>query len=394
MVYQANTGYAILVFWILTGGPMSMNPAPSTCQVQKKHNLEIQELNPDSYQTDEIRIGLLLPESPEMDPLALAAKEGAELAVQMANKNGGYHGNSYKLVIRTADGLWGAGSKESVKFVYDDEVAAIITAVDGRNAHLAEQVATKAQVVQIATRATDETLSQAFVPWFFRVIPDDRQQARALIDEIFSNHGICEIGLIYEDFYDHRMAAETFSKIAENKGLKIHEMVVHNQKGTDPLSLDIDGSMKALVVSGTFEWAKPVLEEIKKSLPEIQVYGLLHMTADGKIGAGFSSGVEGGIFVASQFCYTTPGQDFKKAYTDQYGYIPSPAASFTYDGTNLLIEAIRQTGPDREKIRDVISKIRYTQGATGPIEFDKHGNRISPVFMVRMIKGHPVILHP
>ena len=34
---------------------------------------------------------------------------------------------------------WGAGSKESVSLVYEDQVCAIIGTLDGRNGHLAEQ---------------------------------------------------------------------------------------------------------------------------------------------------------------------------------------------------------------------------------------------------------------
>lgn len=393
MINQLLTGYAIIALWISAGGLSHRIKTTPSFLVQQEQKLKIPEVYPDKFQVEEIKLGLLLSVPPEKDPLALAAKQGAELAVILANREGGYHGKSFKLIIRTADGLWGTGSKETVKFVYDDEVTAIITAVDGRNAHLAEQVITKSQVVQIATRATDETLSQAFVPWFFRVLPDDRQQAKALIDELSANHGINKVSLIYEDVYDHRMAAETFGKLAESKGLKIDKLLSYDEISLDS-SPGIDGNTTAVVISGTFEMTRPVLEKIKKLYPDIQVYGLLAMTADGKIGNGFSAGIEGGIFIASKFCYTTPGQNFKKAFMDQYGYIPSPAASYAYDGTNLLIEAIRQAGPDREKVREVISGTIYAQGATGPIQFDEHGNRISPVFMVRMIKGHPVILHP
>ena len=42
---------------------------------------------------------------------------------------------------------------------------------DGRNAHLVEQVATKSQVVFLSAWASDPTLSQAFVPWFFSCVP-------------------------------------------------------------------------------------------------------------------------------------------------------------------------------------------------------------------------------
>jgi branched-chain amino acid transport system substrate-binding protein len=393
MTDKALIGYIFMMFLFMIVGGMGTKKIPaiqglisSSHEFSKKDSIDPGDL--------EVKIGLLLPDAPEKDLLAQAAKEGAELAVMIANLSGGYRGKTFRLVIRTADGLWGAGSNESVKFVYEDEVIAIITAVDGRNAHLAEQVATKSQVVQLETRATDETLSQAFVPWFFRIVPNDNQQSQALIDEIFHIQGKRRVSVIYEDIYDHQKTAETFSKMAEKKGLKMEGMVAYNSKGSESYLPGLNKDVEAVVVSGSFSSANPVLEMIKNFYPEIQIFGMLSMTTDGTIGAGYSSGTEGGIFVGSRFCYTTQGQDFKNIFIEEYGYMPNPAASYAFDGINLVVEACRRVGPDREKIRDVLTQMKFTEGATGIIEFDEHGNRISSVFLVRMIKGHPVILHP
>ena len=105
--------------------------------------------------------------------------------------------------------------------VHEDEVAAIVTAVDGRNAHLAEQVSAKSHVVQVATRATEETLSQAYVPWFFRIVPNDRQQAEALINEVYNKQGFSKVHLLYEEEYDYSSGAKTFKKLIEKSGLKL-----------------------------------------------------------------------------------------------------------------------------------------------------------------------------
>ena len=61
---------------------------------------------------------------------------------------------------------------------------------------------------------------------------------------------------------------------------------------------------------------------------------------------------------------------------------------------NLLIEAVDKSSPDRIAIRDALKVIEYNDAATGPIRFDKNGNRTSSVFMIQMIKGHPVFFNP
>jgi branched-chain amino acid transport system substrate-binding protein len=349
---------------------------------------------PSTNNVEEIRIGLLLPQPPEKDLLARSALQGAELAIEQANADGGYNGQPFKLIVRTADGLWGAGSKESVKLVHEDGVVGIVTAVDGRNAHLAEQVAAKSHVAQVATRASEETLSQAYVPWFFRIVPNDLQQAEALIMEIYERQGFSKIHLLYEEGYDQENASKSFKKIAEKQGHNIYAQSVYRTSKADMFNPGVSDDTEALVVFGSFNVLKPVLDEIKEQNLSIKIYGGLMLTADGLIGTGYSTGCEGGIFVSSKFCFTTSGQTFKNLYKAKYNKMPNPAASYTYDGVNLVIEAVKQSGPDREKIRDTLKAINYTQGATGPIQFDQNGNRTSPAFLIKIIKGHPVILNP
>jgi branched-chain amino acid transport system substrate-binding protein len=386
-----SIGLLLFLFQVSTGGKSTGNTGPFDDRTKGGAGENADQL---SLQQEEIRIGLLIPTGIDKDPLAKAAMEGAELAVTTANLQGGYNGKPFRLSIRTADGLWGAGSKESVKIVHEDQAIAMITALDGRNAHLAEQVAAKSHVVQLSTRATEETLSQAFVPWFFRIVPNDRQQAEALIDEIYRSQNLQKVYAVYEDQFDHRMGAESFEKMVRKAGLLLERMILFSAASADAGISSIKEDAEAVVIFSAYDAALPLLEKLGSQHPGIKVFGSLYMTFDGRIGSGYTAGSEGGIFVSSRFCYTTPGQQFKKLYIEKFGHMPSPAASYAFDGTNLIIEAVRKAGPDREKIRDVLREIQYGSGATGPIAFDKSGNRISSVFLIQMIKGHPVILHP
>jgi branched-chain amino acid transport system substrate-binding protein len=344
--------------------------------------------------SNEIRIGLLLPAQPRDDLLARSAFQGAELAIRQANRDGGYNGRPFKLITRIADGLWGAGSKESVSFVHEDQVLAIVTSVDGRNAHLVEQVVAKSQVVQLATRATEETLSQAYIPWFFRIVPNDVQQAEALIEEIFNKQGCTEVHLIYEEGYDHYSAARSFIKEIEKKGFALSGKSVYLPSENEDFDTGLKENTEAVIVFGSFENARLIIDRIKLDIPSVKVFGTLAMTSDGLIGSEYADGCEGGTFISSKFCFTTPGQAFKDTYLKKYNQMPNPAASYAYDGINLIIEAVHMAGPDSKRIRDVLKGINYTRGVTGLIRFDENGNRINPVFFVRIIKGHPVLLNP
>ena len=75
----------------------------------------------------------------------------------------------------------------------------------------------------------------------------------------------------------------------------------------------------------------------------------------------------------------------------KYNKKPGTVAAYAYDGMNLIIEAIRKSGLDREKIQESMSKIHY-DGVTGPIQFDEKGNRINAAELIEINSGIPVIV--
>src|SRR5512133_2520626 len=89
-----------------------------------------------------LKIGLLIP-----DNESLAARQGAELAIRIANQKAGSNGKNFSLVVKSMEGPWGTGSKQAVSLIFDENVCAIMGSHDGRNAHLVEQACTKARVV-------------------------------------------------------------------------------------------------------------------------------------------------------------------------------------------------------------------------------------------------------
>ena len=122
------------------------------------------------------------------------------------------------MIIKACDGPWGITSKQAVSLVYDEQVLILLTALDGRNAHLVEQVAAKSHVAMLSTLSSDPSLSRAYVPWYFRVLPDDKQQARALVHEIYANRGAKKVAIFALDSYDGRKSAEAFEALAKEKG--------------------------------------------------------------------------------------------------------------------------------------------------------------------------------
>ncbi len=74
-----------------------------------------------------------------------------------------------------------------------------------------------------------------------------------------------------------------------------------------------------------------------------------------------------------------PGMILVHSYSGpQEKSVPKPMGlvdSYTYDGINLILQAITRVGLERESIRDYILHQDHPKGITGPVSFDKMGNR-------------------
>ena len=324
-------------------------------------------------QPSTINIGLLLP-----DTSHAYVSQTAEQAVRKANRSGGYQDRKFKLVVRTAEGLWGAGSKESVALVYQDEVCAMVGSLDGRNAHLAEQVAAKSHLAYIEANATDPTLSQAFVPWFFRVVPNDDQQARALV-EFITEHGGGTIGVLSNPTYDARYAVQSIQKEALRKTGNTPRVIDVNALDRQPQKIIKEirnHQLKHLIVPFDAPYLHELLVSLRKQMPSVKMYGTLH----------FTMGAEN---------RKTRWQDHEGMYLvsagpiwigDKYLWHNAREGSAS-DAVNLVIQAVKQVGTDREAIKDFLSDIHYDQGVTGHISFDEMGNRTRRPVLTRIEQG-------
>ncbi|HJZ39764.1 MAG TPA: hypothetical protein VJ203_05310, partial [Bacteroidales bacterium] len=89
-----------------------------------------------SQNTQPIKIGLLI-----QDKASLAAKQGAEMAIKLANKQNGGNSRPFQLITKGMEGPWGTGAKQAIDLIFENEVWALLGSHDGRNAHLVEQAA-------------------------------------------------------------------------------------------------------------------------------------------------------------------------------------------------------------------------------------------------------------
>ncbi len=333
-----------------------------------------------------LNIGLLIPGKD-----ALEAKRGAELAISEANRQGGYGGHPFHLIVQSTEGLWGVGAKRSVSLVFEDSVLAILGSLDGRNAHLAEQVTTKTKVAFMSSQATDMTLSYAFVPWYFRCIPDDKQQATTLIEEIYKKRRLENVLLVGMDTYDSKHAIATFLKVTGSMNLSKPKQFLCGSTARDFEKILLENKTKsidAFVLFGDPAFAADFMSFYRQYHMKQPVFGTLSLLGDQKAQFHNWHYLDNVVLVSSGQWFTKKGIGFQKKFQEKYGYPPSPVAAYAYDGIHVIIEAVKKAGPDRDKVIEALSTIRYF-GSTGEIRFDEKGNRAGKARLMLVKNGVP-----
>lgn len=327
-----------------------------------------------------ITIGLLV-----NDDTSQAARQAAEWAIHMANKDQGLNGKHFKVITRSMEGPWGTGSKEAVNLVFKEKVWALLGSHDGRNAHLAEQVIAKTRVVFLSAWASDPTLSQAYIPWFYNCVPNDIQQAEALVNEIVNVQKINTVAIVVQEDYDAKTALKYLEKQLVDKGgpkpfiESFTQCLDHPEGFIGELRKK---AVEALIILGDGEQSWKLTGVLRKKGIKLPFYGAIPM-----LGVRDLSSVEGGNITDLTILYSG---NWLKTNTlgSQHGAIGDDAvsnavAAYTFDAMNVLINAIKASGYDRDKIYEVMSRTDF-EGVTGNVQFDKNGNRRSDLKLVKM----------
>lgn len=336
-----------------------------------------------------IKIGLLIPENSSM-----AARRGAELAIRIANEKGGFNGKPYRLVVRSMEGPWGTGSKEAVNLIFEENVCAIMGSHDGRNAHLVEQVTTKARIVFLSSWTSDPTLSQAFVPWYFSCVPNDLQQADAFIEEIYNKRKFAKIIAVSDNDYDSKLAMESFVKRTKTAG-KPGPLELFYDNSTQDFSGLADQITKAdvrcIILFGKPAASLRLIKLMSQKKMNQTIFGSLSLMDEDAIPDQDQRYLENIVLVASGNPLDSKELIFREEFKRIYGKLPGAVASYSFDGMNMLIEAIKNAGTDREEIQKTLAKL-HLEGVTGPIRFDDKGKRMGTVGLMEIKNGIPVMV--
>ncbi|MDX1618416.1 MAG: ABC transporter substrate-binding protein [Balneolaceae bacterium] len=319
-----------------------------------------------------MKIGLLVNADTSADAGARQAVHVVEMVLDRVNAGGGIRGKPVEAVVKSVDGNWGSGSTRSVDLIYEEGVVALLGFVDGRSAHLIEQICTKAEVPFVSTYSPDPTLSRIPIPWYFSTMPTATRQAAALAAEIFEHQQKRRVAVISTGDYDMRVLARSFVQEVKRRSFPAPAMVTYQpgkESTVDTVASTLrDSEPEGIVFLGNREQWAVLVSQLSAQAGITSVF-LPVMEWVGSDSDNYPFPV---YAVAPEGWHSDDGTVFREVFFNRFGYRPSIAAFYLYDGTTALLKAIDKRGPLASEIKKGLNQLEFG-GISGTIAFGDNG---------------------
>jgi branched-chain amino acid transport system substrate-binding protein len=327
----------------------------------------------------EIKIGHVGPLTGGIAHLGKDNENGARLAIEEANAAKiKIDGKDAKFVLVAEDDQADpkVGTTVAQKLV-DAKVAGVVGHLNSGTTIPASAIYNQAGIPVITGSATNPKLTEQGFKVVFRTVGRDDQQGPAIASYLAESKKPKLVAVIDDATAYGEGIANEVEKTLKAANIK----VLPREKGTDK----------------TTDW-KAVLTKVKGKNADAVFYGGMDATGGPLLKQGRELGVKAVFSFGDGACTDdmtklagaaadgllcsqaglpalAADKKFLDAYKKKFNVDPILYAPFTYDGANLLIEAMKKANsPDPAKYLPELAKSDF-KGATGQISFDEKGDR-------------------
>jgi branched-chain amino acid transport system substrate-binding protein len=339
----------------------------------------------------EVKIGHVGPLTGGIAHLGKDNENGARLAVEEANAAKiKIDGKDVKFTFVGEDDQADpkVGATVAQKLV-DAKVAGVVGHLNSGTSIPASPIYSQAGIPVISGSATNPKLTEQGFKTQFRVVGRDDQQGPAIASYLAATTKPKTVAVIDDATAYGTGIADEVEKTLKAAGIN----VLARERGTDK----------------TTDW-KAVLTKLKGRNPDAVFYGGMDATGGPLLKQGRELGVKAVFTFGDGACTDkmselageaaegmlcsqagippqAASRKFLDAYKAKFNQDPILYAPFTYDSTNLLIEAMKKANSaDPAKYLPELQKIEY-DGATGRIAFDAKGDRRDAEITIFTMKG-------
>jgi branched-chain amino acid transport system substrate-binding protein len=348
-----------------------------------------------------IKLGLVAPMSGPNARYGAFSMHGAELAVKDINAAGGIDGRKIELFNADSQGTPVEGVSATRRLIDEDEVDFVIGDVSSSVTLAMQPVAEDAGVLLLNAASSNPKITYGAgvggFKWTFRNYPTDENRALIVAKYAAEQRGFTKFAVLSVDS-DYGRSAITFTKkyLPDFKGEILSEDY-YKEGEVDfrsVLAKIRDNGAQAIIMYGLAD-TTPI---VARQMVELGIAGKVTLIGNGEFNTektikSAPTAMEGAVEAAAWLpAFDSPeSKSFVEKFAKEYNEAPNNHAYVHWDTVNLLAKAIHEAGsPDREKVRDALSKIHY-KSPVGDVTFDDHNQARLPMILLQIENGKPSI---
>jgi len=352
-----------------------------------------------------IRIGAILAVTGPAAFLGAPEARTLEMLAEQTNAQGGIAGRKVQLIVKDT----GGSSEKAVSFAKqlteEEKVFAILGPSTSGETMAVKAIAEETRTPLLSLAAA-EVIVNPVAKYVFKTAQKD-SHAIVKIFQDMKRRGISRVAVFSSNTGFGKAGKEQIEKLAPEYGIQIVLNEVYDKAATD-LSAEatkLKASNAQAVLNWSIEPAQSILvknvRQLGVSIPIYQSHGF------GNVAYAKAAGpaAEGVIFPLGRLLVADALPDghpqkavlvgYRKAYQARFAEEVSGFGGYAWDAWTILVRAIEQAGPDRDKVRAAIEGTKGFVGTSGVFNFsptDHNGLDIGSFEMLTVKDGRFVIL--
>ncbi|AWB09508.1 branched-chain amino acid transport system substrate-binding protein [Thermodesulfobium acidiphilum] len=338
-----------------------------------------------------LKIAVIVPLSGEFSQIGEEERNGALLAIEDANANGGAFGRKFELVQMDDKDDPVESAIIAQKICADSSILGVVGGVNAGDTIPSAKIYAKNNVVMVTPSTTSTELTSKGYYSVFRICASDVLEGPYAANFIVSNLKFKRVAIIE----DNSAYAKELTDSFKSEFLKLGGTVLIEEKisqGDKDFKAPLE-KIKALnpqvvYFAGMYPECAQIIKEAKEMGIKSSFFGAngIKDTEFIKV-AGIAS--EGTMATSVGFSLNKilKGPDFVQRYRNEFKKDPTDYSVFAYDATLSIIDAIKLAGnPDRATLANAMHNLKF-DGILGSTSFDKEGNTTNNLINVYVVKN-------
>jgi branched-chain amino acid transport system substrate-binding protein len=345
-------------------------------------------------ETNSINIGAVLPLTGSAAQWGGPARDGALLAIDEINNEGGINGKKISLIVEDDKCDPTTGVSATQKLLNSDNPVAIMGAVCSSVTLAIAPIAERDKEILVSPASTNPQITSAG-DYIFRVIPTDALRGKVFADYI-SSQGHKNVSILYINNDGGVGNKDAFSTYFQQAGGKIVSVESYAQDARDmrtQLTKIKQAKPDAVLIVSYPDDTPIVLRQAQELALGVPLFFQTEALDDPAVIQKAGNAAEGAIYILPAKPEGNVAVNFAAQYKEKYGRDPETFAAESYD-TIKLLAAIMKSQPNisSESIKTGLYATKNYEGASGVITFDENGDVIKPMAIKKINGGNPELI--